>query len=418
MKSKTEEINNLLKSNEILLDIKKVANSILDYNFPSQNNEYTIEEAVVDFNKVRDVLISSIENKILDNYSLNNRNQIQQHLDQIKNLGKNILGGKNNSIEFLRAIEDLRNIVFNNLNLDLRAKKTLNFNKQANQLKDLQIKYTNIISEIERAHNLYNKTKEKVETIQNRFDESNSIGKELKAIKEDVIEKNEQINKLNSSIEKNKDIIDIQFKEIKSYHQDIDNYKKTIDELTNNTKNLIEQNEDIHKRIQSMLGDATGGALSERFEKRKKDFKNPVLFWLWGTIVFSIIFIVGGGIVYFDLRDGIQDGFIFFSKVVLLFPMLIAIWFFSKNYDKNKALMEDYAFKSTMALTLDTYREVLNQELENNGDSKVYTFLTKHMDSIYSSPLENVKLHNERSKDFYQLMKDKLEQTNSKNENE
>ena len=72
MKAKSKEIKDLLE-NEPFLNIRSVQAKVLELNFTTEHNEYTISEAIVDLEYLRDFIIKSIDENILDTYSYQSR---------------------------------------------------------------------------------------------------------------------------------------------------------------------------------------------------------------------------------------------------------------------------------------------------------------------------------------------------------
>ena len=60
MKAKSKEIKDLLES-EPFLNLKILQEKVLEFGFTLEHNEYTISEAIVDLENLRDILIKSIE---------------------------------------------------------------------------------------------------------------------------------------------------------------------------------------------------------------------------------------------------------------------------------------------------------------------------------------------------------------------
>jgi hypothetical protein len=118
MKAKSKEIKDLLE-NEQFLNLKSLQEKVLEFNFPAEHNEYTINEAIVDLENLRDFIIKSIDENILDTYSYQSRETL---LGFLRDLDKNvisIINGQNTVPTLLDEAQRIKEHILRTLNLDL-----------------------------------------------------------------------------------------------------------------------------------------------------------------------------------------------------------------------------------------------------------------------------------------------------------
>jgi hypothetical protein len=113
---------------------------------------------------------------------------------------------------------------------------------------------------------------------------------------------------------------------------------------------------------------------------------------LWAIAAFlSIIGLIASAIwIYSDLVKPEVDVSIYFAKFSLLIPMSVAVGFTSFNFNRERKLLEEYAFKATVGLALNSYHDILKNECPESEISKVTDFMVETMANIFSSPLENI----------------------------
>lgn len=64
--------------------------------------------------------------------------------------------------------------------------------------------------------------------------------------------------------------------------------------------------------------------------------------------------------------------------------------------------MHEYEFKSNMALSLMGFREVLQEDIPDDEQSKVGEFVIETMDKIYSNPQQNIDQNGQEGQDANQ----------------
>jgi hypothetical protein len=156
---------------------------------------------------------------------------------------------------------------------------------------------------------------------------------------------------------------------------------------------LIDQNKELESKVIELLSLAVGGALGKTFGERKTELNKSESFWKYATFTAIMVLFGAAGLVYYELFRGLGETTVLISKITLLIPASTAVWFTASNYNRERKLLEEYAFKSSISLSLDSYRKVLNEELSDGERDKISEFLINSMEKIYSSPLENISKH-------------------------
>ena len=152
--------------------------------------------------------------------------------------------------------------------------------------------------------------------------------------------------------------------------------------------------------VRKMMGYIADGTLSHSFNKRKENIKRSEKLWMWiclGTLLgliawVCVIFIwlsADTGIVWADiLINGIKAT-----------PLAFAFGFALTEYSKERNILEEYAFREAVAVTLTAYLEQLNGE--NTEEQK--KLLVSTVEKLYTKPIisaKEYKLFNFDTKDI------------------
>lgn len=400
MKAKSNEIKNYLE-NETNFNLTELNKKILDSNFIQEHNEYNINEAIVDFQYIKNMLIQSIDEGILDTFSFNTRINLLKNLNDIQTHIDNIINANQNTVPtLLDNIQNLKNMVFLTLNLDLKVEKQIDYEKKRNELMKIQIRYNSILLEIERASEIYEKTKKQIQEFNNNVADSKKLVEQHNALNNEMQQKNREITNISSQVNTLFNQVNSQSKVINDFATTVKEQSKRLEESETKTNAIIENNEELEQKVTDLLSSAVGGALGKTFGERKAELKKEVQSWKWWTLLSITFLFIAAGAVYFEILSGINETTTLISKIALLIPASAAVWFAASNYNRERKLLEEYAFKSSISLSLDSYRKVLNEELDDKERDKIAGFLIASMDKIYSSPLENISKHSPKDGDI------------------
>jgi hypothetical protein len=400
LKAKSNEIKNYLE-NETNFNLTELNKKILDSNFIQEHNEYNINEAIVDFQYIKNMLIQSIDEGILDTFSFNTRINLLKNLNDIQTHIDNIINANQNTVPtLLDNIQNLKNMVFLTLNLDLKVEKQIDYEKKRNELMKIQIRYNSILLEIERASEIYEKTKKQIQEFNNNVADSKKLVEQHNALNNEMQQKNREITNISSQVNTLFNQVNSQSKVINDFATTVKEQSKRLEESETKTNAIIENNEELEQKVTDLLSSAVGGALGKTFGERKAELKKEVQSWKWWTLLSITFLFIAAGAVYFEILSGINETTTLISKIALLIPASAAVWFAASNYNRERKLLEEYAFKSSISLSLDSYRKVLNEELDDKERDKIAGFLIASMDKIYSSPLENISKHSPKDGDI------------------
>lgn len=159
--------------------------------------------------------------------------------------------------------------------------------------------------------------------------------------------------------------------------------KEEINQLRQDTSNLVKER--------------TGEALGDVFAQRKLELETSMKRWMLASGL-AILLLTGTAVaIYLDITSGTQQSTVLLSKVVLIIPISVGVWFAVSNYSRQRKLMQQYEFKSNIAVSLRGFREVLQDSSSDAGEELVAEFVLESMDKIYSDPQSNINSTEEQS---------------------
>jgi len=165
---------------------------------------------------------------------------------------------------------------------------------------------------------------------------------------------------------------------LKKYKDSFDAASSTFTEETNLEKerrsNTLDQNEKRLSGLISQMGDqlakATGHTLFHAFEARRRLLVKSK--WAWARIVYILFGCTGvwGLIIVFALVNN-DPPTLLYLKFALSIPIAGGVWFALLQYSKERRLEEEYAYRSSISISLVPYRmRSLNFLIEINQRSK------------------------------------------------
>lgn len=200
-----------------------------------------------------------------------------------------------------------------------------------------------------------------IDAIPNKKQELENLVNDVATIKEDIIEKKNLVEEANEKIE----VIKIKADE-------------------------------IHSLSLQQLGIISNEKLSNSFDKVKNDLKKDNekwFWWLFGTsivLLLSIIIIV----IWQTIKGDTIFEISFLVKLALTSPIIFFEFFVNREYSRSQRLIEEYEFKSSIARSLEAYKEIIeNLFSDQQGDEykKKLDFILGSIGQLYSSPMKNMR---------------------------
>ena len=237
-----------------------------------------------------------------------------------------------------------------------------------------------LLNNITNVHNNANNNNTTIEQIKNKCN----------TILTDLEKKQEKLSQQQNDIDKQIELANSTLQEFDA------NSKEKIDSIQSGYDSVSANVEEVRK----MMGYIADGTLSHSFNKRKENIKRSEKLWMWvslGTLALLIAWVcvvfiwlsANTGIVWADiLINGIKAT-----------PLAFAFGFSLTEYSKERNLLEEYAFREAVAVTLTAYLEQLNGD--NTEEQK--KLLINTVEKLYTKPIisnKEYKLFNFDTKDI------------------
>lgn len=272
------------------------------------------------------------------------------------------------SHQLASATEKLSSIL---TNLENSKEELSNFTsikqKELSEIESLLSAARNHGSEITELHSASTATAERINSLLLNADEKKLEAEALQK------ESRAELTKLKATLEKHAEIIEAQNIEYQSLRESFEQKLEFVDEKH---QHFIERN----NYLNDLIGREVGVSLFETFKQRKLELNGSITFWKWAVPVAAVATIVW---IFFLFGDGSLDELkwqIILINSIKTLPALGLLLFSIAQYTKERNFQEEYAFKSAVALTVNSYAEQLISD--ENKDALIMS----SVNSIYKSP--------------------------------
>ena len=260
-----------------------------------------------------------------------------------------------------------------------------------------------ILSDVSEQANIISEKKESIETLLNQSKETEE---QLNNLKEELEEVAAEIRTCQSTSSEAKTNTIAYKAEVKAFVDEINEHQKRIEkqnaqfEIFKETlnKNAIEQlqySKEALKLIEQSklaLSYTTSVGLSASFDAQCQELKGKYGYKLWIWMVAAIITIIGVILIGIWLISGnhqVSNGNVsstwmqIVGKISMIPLLVTATVFCAKQYTKQRNLLEDYAYKRTLAQSMVAFSE----ELREKDSERYREYLSMVLSEILQDPL-------------------------------
>jgi tRNA 2-selenouridine synthase SelU len=164
-----------------------------------------------------------------------------------------------------------------------------------------------------------------------------------------------------------------------------------VEKEKNNANVLLE-------KLQNTYELAVNTGLAGSFDKRRKRIEDGfVTQWRKNFFIsLTSLGVIAAAILVISIfKDGFTVSDLVFFRLSLLTPLIFYTGYAAVQYSKERALLEKYAFKATVASSLGSYTELLIKQFPD-VDNEIVNFVISSMFGIYTEPHEQVKTRSYR----------------------
>lgn len=336
-----------------------------------------IQSILSEINNTKQTFIDNIDKKL------------KEYSDKFIEVNSEIGTLKSDTEETFKTLDSEYNELINKYKTDANEKleeMTSNVNEMTNKLNKENDEFEKFLLDNKTA---YEQQYEKIKTLVSQYQASTT----------------ESLTSINARLDEstnNAANIKKMDAEMKAYKSSVDEYVNKMDATTEaieervkvyneRTQKIIEQNNEQTAEISRQLELATGAGLFAAFKKRKDELE--IGQWVWlvilGVSIFIFIAFSCWLVVEFQKIDWNNVNWFvdIFLKITASTPILYLVAFVTDRYAKERRLLEEYAFKSTISLALKPYFDMVSS---NQITDEERGFLIKSIENIFTTPTDKV----------------------------
>jgi hypothetical protein len=168
---------------------------------------------------------------------------------------------------------------------------------------------------------------------------------------------------------------------------------ETIEANQKKTEELIADLVKLKDQIRQQIQQATGFQLFGAFQARQNEIAKSKNIWVYA--IAALVAISAGVTIWIahEAQFYSVNNFAFWVKLSLTVPLGFAITFCTVQYGRERRLEEEYAFKSSISVSLNPYRDLVHSILEKDGqvDQSKYTdFVIGSVTNVFTPPTDKV----------------------------
>lgn len=242
---------------------------------------------------------------------------------------------------------------------------------------------------------LINIKRQELETLKNNQSESNSILKDIQGASKSATNELSTIETRNKKAQTIIDELEAAQKkveeQIKTSNTNITDSKNALDDFNSDAAIKIAQIKSDYdsvsnnaEEVRKMMGYIADGTLSHSFNKRKEDLSKQITKWFWACVIIIVLAIGWVCAVFFWLsaNTGNEWADILINGIKSS-PLFLLLGFSISQYQKERNLMEEYAFRESVAVTLTAYLEQMPEK--EDGDKR--KMLISTVEQLYTKPV-------------------------------
>jgi predicted nucleic acid-binding Zn-ribbon protein len=160
---------------------------------------------------------------------------------------------------------------------------------------------------------------------------------------------------------------------------------ETLADLKGRTDQIVATNEKLIGQIKDHLRKAIGISLFTAFDKRRGSL-------FWGMIVWALL-LTGGLVVAVvaalkfanAVATAQLDTAVILARLLMGIPVAFWVVFAARQYSRERRAQEEYAFKATISVSLDPYRELI-EKMRTGPSAQDIPFLEDRIKDIFDNP--------------------------------
>lgn len=168
---------------------------------------------------------------------------------------------------------------------------------------------------------------------------------------------------------------------------------QTIKENDDESKRLTEYLAELESRVHDSIERATGYTLFHSFQKRQEDLVKSKNLWALATGICVLISLAVSAEIVHSIEAHPELHYLVLMKLAISLPFIYAITFCGFQYSRERRLEEEYAFKSSISISLEPYRKLVKEVTDDKRPeelSKYTDFIIASISKVFTSPTNQV----------------------------
>jgi hypothetical protein len=166
----------------------------------------------------------------------------------------------------------------------------------------------------------------------------------------------------------------------------------TVEANHKKTEVLIDELVKLKDQIKEQIQQATGFQLFGAFQSRQNEIAKAKDRWVWAIASLVVISALVTIWIAHEAQYYSVNSFAFWVKLSLTVPLGFALTFCTVQYSRERRLEEEYAFKSSISVSLNPYRDLIQSIVEKEGaDLGKYTdFVIDSVRNVFTPPTDKI----------------------------
>lgn len=199
-----------------------------------------------------------------------------------------------------------------------------------------------------------------------------------------------KIDSLVEELDRQEDSIDTKIAELERNQAQVEKQMQEVENSLVALGDARSEFENLKDEASDLIRSSLSTKLGEEFQDRKQELESTLRYWKAGSL-FSILVLIGFSVwIYLDITSAEPTGTVTLSKVLLILPVSVLVWFCVTNYSRQKRLMHEYEFKKNVAVSLPGFRERVEENLPEGEEERAAELMIQTADTIYSNPQQNI----------------------------
>jgi peptidoglycan hydrolase CwlO-like protein len=240
----------------------------------------------------------------------------------------------------------------------------------SNRLEEFEQQFDNISTQYASLQEKFSETEDEISTRLGEFEQ--------------------RFDDMSSRIENDRETFQNELEELRTKRDELQEEIDEFQDRQDETAELQGEVENLKSEASDLLRETVSGELADEFESRKQDLKTTLRWWKGASVASIIILVVFSIWVYLDITATEAASYGMLSKVALILPVSVMVWFSVSNYSRQKRLMHEYEFRKNIAVSLPGFRERLEDLTTEENQDLVAEAILQTMNKIYSNPQDGV----------------------------